>query len=314
MAAETSSSGNLIADRRYGYGQALLKEGDAVAAADLFRQTLELAPDWHPAWFSLGEALLKADAKAQAVTAFQRALALDTGDTLGAKLRLAHLGETDPATAMTPDYVAALFDHYADRFDVHLTGALDYRGPEIITQALALTCARQGRIFHFGHAVDLGCGTGLMAAALIGRTGSINGIDLSPLMVEKARQSGHYGKVECGDLIPYLEAQKTAAIDLLTAADVLVYVSALGALFAAARRTMTTTAIFAFTVQSWKGDSFNLGEDMRYHHSESYLSQTATESGLEVLYLSPCVTRKDAGKAVAGFVVLLGHASAKHDD
>ena len=38
------SSGNLIADRRYAFGQELAERGDHAAAADLFAQAVELAP------------------------------------------------------------------------------------------------------------------------------------------------------------------------------------------------------------------------------------------------------------------------------
>jgi predicted TPR repeat methyltransferase len=306
MPADVSSSGDLIADRRYAYARALLDDGDAAAAADLLRQTLELTPRWHPAWFSLGEALLKTQARAEAITAFQHAAALDPGDVLGAKVRLAHLGAADQATAMTADYVAALFDQYAHRFDDHLTGALEYRGPAIILEAIAAACASLGRTMRFARALDLGCGTGLMAEALGSMAGSIAGIDLSPAMVAKARQGGRYDHVACGDLIPHLGSCQAASIDLLTAADVLVYISALEPLFAVARRCMAKSGLFAFTVQSCGGDGYQLGNDLRYHHSERYLRRVATGNGLDVIHLSPCVTRKDAGKAVPGLVAVLG--------
>ncbi len=35
---------------------------------------------------------------------------------------------------MTPAYVAALFDDYAPRFEAHLTQALAYRGPQILSE------------------------------------------------------------------------------------------------------------------------------------------------------------------------------------
>ena len=50
------SSGDLLADRRYAYAKAAFDEGDWTVAADLARQALELAPNYAPAWFLLGEA------------------------------------------------------------------------------------------------------------------------------------------------------------------------------------------------------------------------------------------------------------------
>lgn len=43
------SSGDLLADRRYAYAEALLTEGDAAAAIELAEQALERAPDFVPA-------------------------------------------------------------------------------------------------------------------------------------------------------------------------------------------------------------------------------------------------------------------------
>ncbi len=48
------SSGDLIADRRYGFASDLEKRGDLVGAADLYAQAVEIAPGFASAWFALG--------------------------------------------------------------------------------------------------------------------------------------------------------------------------------------------------------------------------------------------------------------------
>src|SRR3954447_19432537 len=113
------SSGNLAADRRYDYARGAAGDGDHAAAADLCEQALELAPDWAPAWFALGEARGALGENDAAQAALARALACDPQDSQGAGLRLARLrGETP---ARPPDaYVRDLFDQYADRFETHL--------------------------------------------------------------------------------------------------------------------------------------------------------------------------------------------------
>jgi predicted TPR repeat methyltransferase len=47
---------DLIAQRRYSYGKAAADDGDFAAAAEMFAQALERAPDWAPASFALAEA------------------------------------------------------------------------------------------------------------------------------------------------------------------------------------------------------------------------------------------------------------------
>src|SRR5689334_16425429 len=98
MAVPLRSSGDLLADRRYVWAEAALAEGDAAAAADLAEQVLERVPDYVPAWLLLGqarEALAGEDpaARERARHAFATALDLDPDDALGARLRLAQLGE-----------------------------------------------------------------------------------------------------------------------------------------------------------------------------------------------------------------------------
>ncbi len=186
MGVTFASSGDLAADRRYGYARDLLKDGEAAAAADLFRQTLELAPGWAPAWFGLGEAAEAAGATDQAVAAYRRVLALSPDDPYGATPRLARLGAGE--AGMTSSYVAALFDEYAPRFELHLTQALDYRGPQILLAALDAVAPQR----RFGEAMDLGCGTGLMAEAIRDRVAAIDGVDVSAAMVAQARKRGIY--------------------------------------------------------------------------------------------------------------------------
>ena len=85
MPAFQFSSGDLIADRRADYAEALLAV-DPAAAADLLAQALDLVPGWAAGWFRLGE--MRADhGLAGAAEAFEHALALDPSDPFGAALR-----------------------------------------------------------------------------------------------------------------------------------------------------------------------------------------------------------------------------------
>ena len=293
---------------------ALLAEADHEAAVDLFRQTLELVPRWPAVWFSLAEALEKSGETAQAVDAFKTCLRLSPSDPLGAGIRLERLGwfegfgsSRDKNAAMTPAYVSALFDQYAERFDDHLTRVLEYRGPEIITSALETACAAHHRRFHFAAAFDLGCGTGLMAKAIAGNIGFIDGVDLSPAMVALAKKTNVYRTVFEGDVVSALEHIQQP-YDLIIAADVFVYIGDLAPLLSAAKLALAKSGLFAFTIQSCDGNSFKLGDDLRYHHSATYIGKIAALAGLTITSLEPCITRHDAGKPALGFVVVLSHA------
>jgi predicted TPR repeat methyltransferase len=118
LTAVLRSSGDLLADRRFGYAQAAFDGGDHAAAADLAAQVLELVPHFAPAHALLGRAKLATGEREAAIAALQAALDSEPEDALG--IELARLGALPPEEAIGQAYVRALFDDYAPRFDKHL--------------------------------------------------------------------------------------------------------------------------------------------------------------------------------------------------
>lgn len=299
------SSGDLIADRRYDYASAAFEDRDFEAAADLARQVLELAPGFAAAHALLGRASAELGLRDEAVGALHKALEIEPEDALGVRLDLAKLGALAADKAISDGYVRALFDDYAPKFDVHLTKSLGYRGPELIADALRRACAKQGRDFRFGLALDLGCGTGLMAQALEGLCASIEGVDLSPRMLEKAERTKLYAALHEAELVGFLKTRQSSEADLAVAADVFVYMAGLDAAFHEAHRVLKQEGLFAFTVQAHEGEGFVLGDDARYAHSEAYLRSLAAAVGFTVIVFDKVSTREDRGKPVPGLLVVL---------
>ena len=297
------SSGDFRADRRYEYARAAFEERDFEAAADLARQVIELTPGFAPAHAMLGRSAAELGLREEAVTALRQALALEPEDVLGVRLDLARLGALAPGEAITDGYVRALFDDYAPKFDRHLTGSLAYRGPELIADALRRACSKRLREYRF--VLDLGCGTGLMAQALEGVFSSMEGVDLSPRMLEKAEKTKLYDALHEGELVSFLAARPSAEADLVVAADVFVYMAPLDAAFREAHRVLKREGFFAFTVQAHEGDTFILGEDARYAHSEAYLRELADAVGFTMVIFERVSTREDRGVPVPGFLVVL---------
>src|SRR3954451_8682431 len=110
------SSGDLLADRRFGHAEAAFAAGDHAAAADLAAQVLELVPRFAPAHALVGRARLALGEPEAAIAALRAALEIEPDDALGAGLDLARLGALAPEAAIAPAYVRALFDEYAPRF------------------------------------------------------------------------------------------------------------------------------------------------------------------------------------------------------
>lgn len=303
--ADHRSSGDPIADRRFDYAMRYREGGDAAAAADLMAQALELAPGWAAGWLALGETLEMAGDRDGAAKAYGQALALDAADLIGAGARLARLGLRPAAGAVTPEHVAALFDDYAPRFEKALVERLHYRAPALMRALLDSTGPRR-----FRHALDLGCGTGLGAAGFADRCDRIDGVDLSANMLAIAREKGLYTELAEGEAVAYLRDVPAAGIDLVIAADVLVYMSDLADLFAAVGTALAAGGCFLFTVQDGGDEAFRIGADLRYAHGEAALRNWAEAAGLSVLRLEQASTRNDADKPVPGLVVLAAKPSA----
>lgn len=303
------TSGDLAADRRYAWAMAALKDGAATEAIDLFGQAAELAPRWAPVWLGLGDARMAAGDSSGAAEAFRTCLAIDPADRLGAGPRLSRLGEVAPALAISAAYVAGLFDAYAPRFERHLTQSLGYRGPALIVTALdaAAPCVAGLRV------LDLGCGTGLMGEAIRPRAAWLAGCDLSPAMVEAARARGVYDRVEVGGLLDVLRREPEGSLDLVTAADVLVYVGDLEAVFETLSRVLRPGGHFAFTSQTFpEGEEpeagSTVGEDLRFRHGERHVRAVASRHGFEITRLVRDWERRERGEPLPGLVAVCRRA------
>ncbi len=293
MTKDALACRDLLAQRRYAYAQATAAEGNCRAAAELLEQALERAPDWPPALFALGEARAKLGDAAGAAEALRASLAADPADALGAAGRLALLGEGEPPHDLPRAYVARLFDDYAQRFDRHLLEELAYRGPALI--AAAIDAAAPGR--RFVRALDLGCGTGLAGAALRARVERLEGVDLSPAMLAKARERGLYDALEAAEIVDHLR-RFGAAFDLIVAADALVYCGDLQPVFAAAAAALAPGGLFAFTLETFAGEGYRLDETMRFAHAPAYVEASAAAAALSPLIVAAASSRREKGADV----------------
>jgi predicted TPR repeat methyltransferase len=299
-----TSSGDLIADRRYRFGRDLAARGDFSAAADLFAQAVEAAPRFAPAWLALGEAKLKLGDKVGASAAFEHALRVDPEDHCGAALHLARLGAADADRAMSPAYLRTLFDQYAPRFDEALA-RLAYLGPQRLREAVERYCHNTSRAAACGEVLDLGCGTGMAGAAFRPHARRLTGIDLSPAMVAQAQSKRIYDRLETSDLLGFLAAEhdRGTSYDLVIAADVFAYLFDLAPAAAAVARVLGPGGLFAFTVEAGQ-QGVTLGETLRYQHGEDHLRGALAAARLRLVELSSVVTRTEAKAAVPGLLVL----------
>jgi predicted TPR repeat methyltransferase len=200
-------------------------------------------------------------------------------------------------------YVADLFDRYADDFSSHLS-QLDYRAPDILVKA-AMGCLSQP----WPNVLDLGCGTGLVGQCLQGHALRVDGVDLSPGMVNRAQASGHYRQVWQADIHDAMEQAHRAEdqYDLIVSADVFIYVGALERAFQLAARVLRAGGGLAFSLEEWASgpENYVLRPSLRYAHSLAYIRRLASDHGFQILRADKDLLRHDHGKAISGLFCIL---------
>lgn len=283
--------------------QALSRDDEAV---DGYRRALALDPGLPRAHALLGQLLVSLGRDAQAREVFRGGAERGAEPELNRYLLAGLEGGEAPAKSPA-SYVRALFDPYAHDFDAHLVGDLRYRGHEAVVQA-AQHARGPGR---WTRVLDLGCGTGLCGQALRPQAERVDGVDLSPVMIEAARRSGAYAQLVEADVAEHLE-HTPARYDLIVSADVFIYIGDLHAVFAGVRRVLLPQGLFVFTVESLDDDGparaplgYLLRPSLRYAHSQSYLRQLAATHGLALAEWQPIVLREEQRRPVAGAVVTL---------
>lgn len=298
MKALPRSSGDLLADRRADYAEMLFANGEHAAAAELMMGAMELAPGWALGWFRLGEFHESAGAPTQAAQAWRMCLGLDPSDRAGAGLKLAVIGAAPAPDAPPSDFVEALFDEYAPNFDASLVEKLGYRVPDLLLQAIRDQGDRR-----FSQALDIGCGTGLMGERLRPLADTLIGNDISTAMLKKAEGRKIYDRLDKVDLQTFDGYGVNA--DLVTAADVFMYVGALERVFKAAHAALVPGGIFAFSVERLGGlGKFRLRESRRYAHGKIYVQRALEAAGFVPLLMENATIRQDRNAPVVGLIVV----------
>jgi predicted TPR repeat methyltransferase len=275
--------------------QRLHRFQDALASYD---RAIELQPQYPLAHQYRGNSLRALQRKDEAIAAYE--LALAQGAAPGEiAYALASLGAAPAPSQPPPDHVKTLFDQYAGHFDQHLVENLRYQVPSLIDAAIRRNLPA-GQM----DTLDMGCGTGLCAPYLRAYSRSLDGIDLSDGMLERARERKLYDSLACRELTSFL-SESASRYDLIVAADVFVYIGDLTDVFAHAAAALRKDGLACFTVEAGAGQDFTLAPSQRYVHSIDYVRRLAVGAGLRVLEAERHIGRYEAGVEVPVFVVVL---------
>jgi tetratricopeptide (TPR) repeat protein len=258
--------------------------------------------------FSLGVLLARCNCHDDARRHLLRDLEHDPGDSQGARLILAGLGFDPMPQRASESHLRQLYGSRAGRWD--RTNAT-YHGHELVTRAIIRLCPDP----KWFDVLDAGCGTGLVGMMLRDIARRLDGVDLTPAMLERAKQSLVYDGLYEGDLVEFLSAHP-AGYDVIVSAATLIHFGDLEPVFAAVAASLRGKGLFVFTLfpnddelgarEVAVAPLGGLGEGGCYIHSRSYVRRIAEETGFSIVLMETDVHEHDQrGRPVQGLIVAL---------
>ena len=279
-------------------GRVYMDLGQFPKAVNALSRVLASQPDNVHALHALGSTYAALGKNEKAITCYDRLLELDPDDGSAKHARATLQGET-PARA-PQQHVVGLFDELSGRFDQHLQ-KLGYQVPQWIHDALLeLTGAKH----KFSHMLDLGCGTGMAGALFRDKVAMLEGIDLSPGMIEEAKGKEIYDQLYVADLLDHLK-QTSERYDLLIATDVFTYLGDLQPIFAAVAAVSEPGAWFIFSIEECEEKDYILHPTGRYAQSAAYIESLAKEHGYSIELERPVIIREEQSDEIPGRIYLL---------
>ena len=303
-----------MADAWSNLGNALKAQQDMQGAMSAYYKAIELAPQTTStdAYRNLGRALVTSGRNAEALAVYRQWQAQDPADAAIAHM-VASLAEGPAPERASDHYVQSTFDRFAGSFDEVLE-RLDYRAPAVcdalVTRLLGAPTANLA-------VLDAGCGTGLCASFLLPHAQTLDGVDLSPKMLEKAALRNCYRRLDEAELTAWLAAHPTS-YDLIVSADTLCYFGALEKVVVNTAGALRSGGHFVFTLEETKEATaqaishatdaqqhqpYRLHPHGRYSHSEAYARQVLEQAGLSVVEVRREILRTELDMPVAGLAI-----------
>lgn len=276
--------------------------GQPEQAAQHYRQALELQPQDPDLYHGLSGVLKQLGDIDGAIQCLKSELKFRPNNATAQHL-LASLQNitTDRAPA---SYVSELFDRYANNFDQHLVGKLQYHTPDLLANMLQEAIESSSVRLNM---LDLGCGTGLFGEAVKNIKKELVGIDLSHKMIQKAEARGLYDRLIVGDLLEYMATVDPGQVELVAATDVFNYVGNLQTVFEHVARILPHSGWFLFSLEAAREgvDNFALDKTGRFQHGREYVPRLSQQYGFEESSFSQAPLRMDGNKPVMGYLYLL---------
>ena len=155
-----------------------------------------------------------------------------------------------------------------------------------------------------GSVLDLGCGTGLAGVEIRKYCDSLEGVDLSNLMLKKADKKNVYDKLSHKDITDYL-SEEDLNFDCFISSDVFIYVGDLSEVFRLIKSRNRSEGRLVFTTEHTDKEGFFLQKTGRYSHSKKYIESLCAEFNYTLFHFETVNLRKEKDRFIDGGLYLL---------
>ena len=279
----------------------LLDAGQPEAALPLLTQVVNMAPGNALAHEALGTAQMKLGLKDEAIQHLRRSLELGAHPHSEAALKLARLGEGEipesyPANALRRTYEqkAATWDRDVERSEdqffgpTHIQATVD----KLLPGKTGLTI------------LDIGCGTGACAPFLRPLASKLDGVDLSPHMLEQAAAKKLYDHLTCTDMLALLH-ETAGSYDLISASGVMILLGNLEAPLKAVAHALKPGGLFVFTVYDNDIEDLSVRENLHFAHSRQHIEEKTEIARLKTISIDSMVHEIANGMPQPGLIIAL---------
>lgn len=286
-------------------GNVYREENRPDEAVRCYRRALELKPRFVAAYHNLGVTLADQGQLEEALACYRRVLELAPADE-SVRHKVAALSG-QPTPAAPKEYILELFEPYAEQFESHLQ-SLRYDTPRRLMELFERSLA-QRTSFELG--VDIGCGTGLSGAALRPVVNELWGVDISPRMIEKAREKGVYDRLMVADLGDFLR-QLDRPLDVSICTEVFIYIGDLDPVFGLLSARTRPGGYFLFSTECHDGEGYVLRPSARYAQADAYVRRMLERHGFTLMAHKSIPLRVDREGSLPGslFVARLAQSPA----
>ena len=274
-------------------------------AIENFQHALDLSPSCKEAFEGLGICYAEMGEREQAVAWFNRYLELDPGDDSEVKLWMARLEAGELPKHYPTAVMLSTYERKAQNWDEEIERpGREFLGPKHVREALErLGPAKEGRLA----VLDIGCGTGACGEFLRGYADYLEGVDLSPHMLEQARKKARYDSLACAEAIAHMQGCERG-FDLIIASGVLILFGDLLPVFQAAARLLNSGGLFVFTLYRGESAAVTVRYNLHFAHSEAYVREMAESAGLQAAMLEQKIHEYDQDQPQPGWIVALRKA------